>query len=596
MVPVPHTSRQLRPALTRGESVPVKSFGLVLVSAACLFGQGLAHAQSCDVDPERVTGLDLDALELSASEQIIFHLELAEWHGACGDIVAARTAFAQARRAIAAVRDVDGTWVPGLVAQARLESAEGQFDLAREILDEADAVLVEAGAERARDFLLLMETAVAIEAAAAAAGGVNGLAATQAELEVLRARAAREDDEALTRDPDAGEDSDHVIVPVFYGTNRVRTGSDDPNAFYGVTGAPLDLGVVTVSVPRNREVGSIPRRDDYPGDLDSYRGEYFILERVEPFADDYAFTTALGGAMDASERRELLVFIHGFNSDFRGAAERAAQLAVDLEIDGVPALYSWPSRASLLGYFADGSEVNEDNVSDLVDYLYLLMNGANADRIHIVAHSMGNRFLARALEELATTYPNPPEPIFDQVVWASPDVDADEFMDLLPQIDHLASGMTLYASSRDRALLLSRRINGGNPRAGDASPPYPVVVEGLSTVDTSAAGGRGLGHSDYAGPAMDDFRALIWLSLSPEERCILQTSNGQFGRFYAVDPQTGGNCEPEVFKYSITALRRGGEDADALALLQDAVAMPGTAISGRLDDVRQLILRLASGS
>ncbi|MGP1275459.1 MAG: alpha/beta hydrolase, partial [Caulobacterales bacterium] len=355
------------------------------------------------------------------------------------------------------------------------------------------------------------------------------------------------------------------------------------------------LGVVTVSVPRNREVGSIPRRDEYPGDLDAYRSEYFILERVEPFADDYAFTTALGEAMDGSERRELLVFIHGFNSDFRGAAERAAQLAVDLEIDGVPALYSWPSRASLLGYFADGREVNEANISDLVDYLYLLMNGANAQRIHIVAHSMGNRFLARALERLAETYPNPPEPLFDQVVWASPDVDADEFMELLPRLDHLASGMTLYASSRDRALLLSRRINGGNPRAGDASPPYPVVVEGLSTVDTTAAGGQGLGHSDYAGPAMDDFRALIWLSLSPEERCILQTSNGQFGQFYSVDPETGGNCEPEVFKYSITALRRGGENADALEMLQSAAAAPGAAIAGRLEDVRQLIVRLTAG-
>jgi len=396
----------------------------------------------------------------------------------------------------------------------------------------------------------------------------------------------------LTRDPEAGADADHVIVPVFYGTNRVRTGSEDPNAYYGVTAAPLDLGVVTVSVPRNREVGSIPRRRDYPGDLDQYRADYFILERVEPFADDYAFTSALGEAMDASERRELLVFIHGFNSDFRGAAERAAQLAVDLEIDGVPALYSWPSRASLLGYFADGREVNDANIRDLVDYLYLLMNGANADRIHLVAHSMGNRFLARALEQLGETYPNPLEPLFDQVVWASPDVDAREFMHLLPRIDHLASGMTLYASSRDRALLLSRRINGGNPRAGDSSPPYPVVVAGLSTVDTTAAGGRGLGHSDYAGPAMDDFRALIWLSLSPEERCILHTNTGEMGQFYAVDPETGGNCEPDVFKYSITALRRSGEDGEPMEILQSAAALPGTAIAGRLEDVRQLITRL----
>lgn len=573
----------------------MRTLGFCLAAAALLACHGNARAQSCELDPDRVEGIDLDALELDLSEQIAFHFDLADWRQACGDPDAARAAYAQARSLIETAQEFEGAWAHGLIGEARMEAGQGRFERAREILDEADAVLIEAGASRARDFLFLMETAGEVEAAAAAAGETNSLPQVDAELAVLRTRAEREDDEAMTRDPDAGANADHVIVPVFYGTNRVRTGSADPNAFYGAMAAPLDLGVVTVSVPRNREVGSIPRRDEYPGDLDQYRSDYFILERVEPFTDDYDFTDALGEAMDASQRRELLVFIHGFNSDFRGAAERAAQLAVDLEIDGVPALYSWPSRGSLLGYFADGREVNDANVSDLVDYLYLLMNGANADRIHIVAHSMGNRFLARALEQLAETYPDPPAPLFDQVVWASPDVDASEFMELMPAIDHLAAGMTLYASGADRALLLSRRINGGNPRAGDSSPPYPVVVEGLSTVDTTAAGGQGLGHSDYAGPAMDDFRALIWLSLSPEERCILNTSTGQFGQFYAVDPGTGGACEPEVFKYSITALRRSGEDGQALDLLQSAVAVPGAAITGRLDDVRLLITRLAAG-
>ncbi|MFC4725360.1 alpha/beta hydrolase [Glycocaulis abyssi] len=564
--------------------------GLVVLAAP-----GTVRAQSCDLDPGRVEALDLAGLELDRSGQIALHFDLADWHAECGDIARARIAYQTARTLIAASDTVEGAWAHGLIGEARLEMSQGRFDRAREILDDAYAVLEEAGAARARDFLYLMETALAVEAAASAAGETHDLPGAQAELAVLRARVAREDEEALTRDPAAGADADHVIVPVFYGTNRVRTGSEDPNAFYGVTPAMLDLGVVTVSVPRNRDIGTIPRRSDYPGDLDQYRGEYFILERVEPFADDYAFTDALGEAMDASERRELLVFIHGFNSDFRGAAERAAQLAVDLEIDGVPALYSWPSRASLLGYFADGREVNEDNIRDLVDYLYLLMNGANAHRIHIVAHSMGNRFLARALERFAQAYPSPPEPLFDQVVWASPDVDAEEFMALIPQIGHLASGMTLYASSRDRALRLSRRINGGNPRAGDSSPPYPVVVAGLSTIDTSAAGGAGLGHSDYAGPAMDDFRALIWLSLSPEERCILHTNTGQFGQFYAVDPFTGGQCEPDVFKYSITALRRSGEDGEPLEMLQSVAALPGAAIAGRVEDVRQLIVRLTGG-
>lgn len=569
--------------------------GVLAGALAATLSAGSASAQSCEQAPVDAFELDFAELELNREEQIAFWFDLADLRARCADIAGARAAYDQARALIAATPDaVSGAWAHGLVAQARFEAAEGAFDRARDTLDEADAVLVAAGATRARDFLSIAEAFVEVERLAAGAGAPNALSEMEVQLAELAERAAREDADFLVRDPAASADADHIIVPVFYGTNRARTGSDDPNIFYGPDRADLDLGVVTVSVPRNRELGSIPRRDRYPGDLDGYRADYFIIDRVEPFADDYAFTDALGQAMDGSERRELFLFIHGYNTDFRGAAERAAQLAVDLEIDGVPALYSWPSRGSLLGYFADGREVTDENIRDLEAFIFLLMNGAGADRIHIVAHSMGNRFLVEALARLAQTYPSPPEPLFDQVVWASPDVDAAHFMERLPALRHLADGMTLYASSRDRALLLSRRINGGNPRAGDSSPPYPVVVEGLSTVDTTLAGGRGLGHSDYAGPALDDFRALIWLSLSPEERCILHTNTGQFGQFYAVNPTTGANCEPEVFKYSITALRRAGEE-DAIEVLASQDARSSPFLATRFDEVRSLITLLTGG-
>lgn len=569
--------------------------GVLAGALAATLSAGSASAQSCEQAPVDAFELDFAELELNREEQIAFWFDLADLRASCADIAGARAAYDQARALIAATPDaVSGAWAHGLVAQARFEAAEGAFDRARDTLDEADAVLVAAGATRARDFLSIAEAFVEVERLAAGAGAPNALSEMEVQLAELAERAAREDADFLVRDPAASADADHIIVPVFYGTNRARTGSDDPNIFYGPDRADLDLGVVTVSVPRNRELGSIPRRDRYPGDLDGYRADYFIIDRVEPFADDYAFTDALGQAMDGSERRELFLFIHGYNTDFRGAAERAAQLAVDLEIDGVPALYSWPSRGSLLGYFADGREVTDENIRDLEAFIFLLMNGAGADRIHIVAHSMGNRFLVEALARLAQTYPSPPEPLFDQVVWASPDVDAAHFMERLPALRHLADGMTLYASSRDRALLLSRRINGGNPRAGDSSPPYPVVVEGLSTVDTTLAGGRGLGHSDYAGPALDDFRALIWLSLSPEERCILHTNTGQFGQFYAVNPTTGANCEPEVFKYSITALRRAGEE-DAIEVLASQDARSSPFLATRFDEVRSLITLLTGG-
>ena len=47
-----------------------------------------------------------------------------------------------------------------------------------------------------------------------------------------------------------------------------------------------------------------------------------------------------------------MVFIHGFNVPFEDAIYRTAQLAHDLDFDGAPILYSWPSRGTMLGYVA----------------------------------------------------------------------------------------------------------------------------------------------------------------------------------------------------------------------------------------------------
>lgn len=170
-------------------------------------------------------------------------------------------------------------------------------------------------------------------------------------------------------------------------------------------------------------------------------------------------------------------------------------------------------------------------------------------------------------------------------------MDQADFLYTIPELLHLAGDMTLYASASDRALQLSRRIQGGYPRAGDVTPA-PVVLEGLATVDTTEAGDSGLGHSDYAGPALDDFRAIVWLSLEPDQRCILEVETGETGRFHRVDPRDGAACEPDVFKYSITALRRAGPDR-ALSVVEESLSDGSNpSFADRLDEVSGYIRQI----
>ena len=63
--------------------------------------------------------------------------------------------------------------------------------------------------------------------------------------------------------------------------------------------------------------------------------------------------------------------------------------------------------------------------------------------------------------------------------------------------------LTLYASSKDRALAFSRFARGGYPRAGESGDGL-VVAQGVETVDASMIDTDFLGHSYYA-----DVRALV---------------------------------------------------------------------------------------
>jgi esterase/lipase superfamily enzyme len=158
-------------------------------------------------------------------------------------------------------------------------------------------------------------------------------------------------------------------------------------------------------------------------------------------------------------------------------------------------------------------------------FLVALRARSGAKRIHLIAHSMGNRALTETLQRLrATTTPG--APLFDEIVLAAPDVDAETFRDdIAPAILPTAARVTLYASSRDAALLLSREVHG-YPRAGEAGEGL-VVVPGLETVDVSEVSGS---HSYIGdnGRVLDDLGGLLLRKLvrAPRPGVVARTLRG----------------------------------------------------------------------
>ncbi|HEV7485186.1 MAG TPA: alpha/beta fold hydrolase [Thermoanaerobaculia bacterium] len=264
--------------------------------------------------------------------------------------------------------------------------------------------------------------------------------------------------------------------------------------------------------------------------------KHVVLLAVQPqrASDFYA---KLGGSIAASDRGEVFIFIHGYKNTFADAVRRTAQIKYDLGFDGAAIAYSWPSGGALADYSADEGTVDW-TVPHLAAFLNDLAQRTGARAIHVVAHSMGNRVMAQALARLATPETRAK---FSQVVLAAPDIDADVFKrDLAPALLRLSSHVTLYASSRDKALNASKRLHQ-SPRAGEAGKNITIVA-GVDTIDVSAVDTSLLGHAYVADnqTVLSDVFCLLRGAITAPQRCRLSAARaaaGRYWRFSAVVPE-----------------------------------------------------------
>jgi esterase/lipase superfamily enzyme len=235
----------------------------------------------------------------------------------------------------------------------------------------------------------------------------------------------------------------------------------------------------------------------------------------------------------APTERDAVVFLHGYNVSFEQAALRAAQLGFDLGVPGVMAFFSWPSQGNLGGYIADEATI-EASEGFIADYLTAMAAQSGAEKIHIIAHSMGNRGLVRAIDRIATTVAGRRARVpFNQIILAAADIDQDTFKRLGVAYQKVAARTTMYVCSRDRAVEASHWLHDF-PRAGFAPPV--LVVPGIDTINVSNLDLTLLGHG-YVAEARDvlhDMHYLIKEGSAPERRFGLRKAATSAGEAYWV--------------------------------------------------------------
>lgn len=311
-----------------------------------------------------------------------------------------------------------------------------------------------------------------------------------------------------------------AVVPVFYATDRSRV-SYTPLAYSGDREASrqLHLGRIDVSVPRDHQMGQLERPDVWTFWREDPGRHFVIVKAAEQTYD--AFYHDVASVVGRSRRKEAFVFVHGFNVSFESAVYRTAQIAYDMQFDGAPILYSWPSLAKPTGYPTDAN--NSDWTIDRLHwFLEDVSAKSGAQVIHVIAHSRGNWPLMSALNAIAVEPNHGMHARFSQIVLTAPDVDADTFKVLARTFHLISERTTLYASANDEALALSKQYQGYQ-RAGDVRPQI-VSMDHLDSIDVSAVDTSLLGHSYFGDntSVISDIRRLLQTGYPPERRCGIQ--------------------------------------------------------------------------
>ncbi|WEX74678.1 alpha/beta hydrolase [Sinorhizobium numidicum] len=300
-------------------------------------------------------------------------------------------------------------------------------------------------------------------------------------------------------------------LDLLYVTDRVPAASANGElAYSSFRGRSMSFGSVTLARDRSRfddgsagqpdaslqvsrttKLGEFPQ-SPYPIEL-TPQGPRRVPETVDAHMRAAAGLQAeVTRRLAMAERKEVVIFVHGYNNSFDDAAKATGKICNALSAEFVCVSLSWPAGGSggaFYGYNID-RESGEFAVADVKKAIRIISATEAIKRLHLIAHSRGADVLLSALQQLGmeayTTRSSPTERYkISNVVLFAPDIDLDVatarlfgFVSdpdapfganatpygLLPPIGSLH--LTVYSSPNDQALALSSGLFGSVVRLG----------------------------------------------------------------------------------------------------------------------------------
>lgn len=274
-------------------------------------------------------------------------------------------------------------------------------------------------------------------------------------------------------------------IVLYYATTRRYRGGEDPDKFFDNR---------PETPPSRTRVGRYPGTTTLDGS-DFLPGNLRVMD--ESAWIDEIRSKAI---VDGKAERTILIFVHGYRTSFTGAAESLARLETGFNGSVVPIFYTWPSRASLVGYTADENEAGK-SANYFASFLNELRSAIPEADIAVVAHSMGNRVAVSGIDiasRLSGVNEAQAKPLKSLALVAA-DIDREQYSaQFSKSMKENARRVVIYVSAKDKALAASRRVHDAADSRLGQNDPEPYSDSGTETVDATEAGTDFLGHGYFA--------------------------------------------------------------------------------------------------
>ena len=271
------------------------------------------------------------------------------------------------------------------------------------------------------------------------------------------------------------------VYRYFVATNRRVQSPDAPlgSIFANERTETLTFGSFDAEVEPTLGLGMLLNATDW------FQNEEIRLRRPRQLERE-AFVSSLRNKVEDSPYKAVLVVVHGFREEFQSALRKTAFLGHVLDINAPIVLFDWPgNQGSTPAGYRRAHAVAGESGAELAQLLETLVADVQPERLWVLANSMGAEVVTNAFDVLyqQADWADAGTEI-DEVVLTAPDVGADDFdARFRPRIAALAKNLTVYVSSNDRALIMSRIVNRGERRAGESTFSPDLLAEAERILD-----------------------------------------------------------------------------------------------------------------